>query len=276
MTDETPDAPGPDDGLPEHVRALLAAPAAPEGVLDRARAAALDAFDEVHGSGGDATVAPVRELGSAGSARRAWYQRVPLSAAAAVIAVVALVGVLTQVDLGSSDGDDMATAELDDEASADAGGGSAFSVGDSAEESADDGFSLAPETDEESVDAGSGADGEAAPTAGSMRAVFVYEDVDALVEDYRRRFGDDPADAEQSAPPQTTSTGAAEYDASTCDPVDAADVDPDRVLSVDPVQLGPDDEPSTAFAVVYESEASGLRVAVVDEASCEPLADRAL
>ncbi len=270
MTDETPDPPGPDDGLPEHVRALLAPPAAPEGVFDRARASALDAFDEVHGSGGDAPVAPVRELGSAGSARRAWYQRVPLSAAAAIVAVVALVGVFSQVDLSSSDGDDMATAELDDEASADAGGDSAFGADDSAE----GGFSLAPEADEESMDMGSGGDGEAAPTAGSMRAVFVYEDVDALVEDYRRRFVDDPAD--QSAPPQTTSTDAAEYDASTCDPVDAADVDPDRVLTVDPVQLGPDDEPTTSFAVVYESEASGLRVAVVDEASCEPLADRAL
>lgn len=276
MTDETPDAHGPDDGLPEHVRALLAAPTAPEGVLDRARLAALDAFDELHVADGDvveAPVAPVRELGSAGSARRAWYQRLPLSAAAAIVAVVALVGVFSQVDLGGSESDDMATAELDADASTDAGGESAFSVGDSAEESADDGFSLAPDADE---GAGSGADGESAPTAGSMRAVFVYEDVDALVEDYRRRFVDEPSDAEQSAPPQTTSTGAAEYDTSTCDPVDAADVDPDRVLSVDPVQLGPDDEPSTAFAVVYESEASGLRVAVVDEASCEPVADRAL
>ena len=43
-----PGAPGPAAGPPEHVRALLAAPAAPEGVLDRARAAALDAFDPNH------------------------------------------------------------------------------------------------------------------------------------------------------------------------------------------------------------------------------------
>ena len=276
MTDRTPDAPEPDDGLPEHVRALLAVPDAPADVLDRARAAALDAFDEVH-AGDDAAEAPVRDLASAGSARRAWYQRVPLSAAAAIIAVVALVGVFSQVDLGSSDGDDMATADLEFDESGDAdSGGSAFGADDVAEESVDGGFSLAPEADEGTA---SDADGEAAPTAGSMRDVFVYADVDALVEDYRRRFVDAPADSgddQAYAPPQTTSSDAAQYDTSSCASVEAADVDPDRVVSVDPVQLGPDDQPSTAFAVVYESEASGLRVAVVDEASCEPLADRAL
>lgn len=277
MTDETPDAPGPDDGLPEHVRALLAAPVAPEGVLDRARNAALDAFDEIHAASDDeAAVAPVRELGSAGSARRAWYQRVPLSAAAAIVAVVALVGVFSQVDLSSSDGDDMATAELDADDSGDAAGGSTFESGDSVEESADDGFSLAPEADEGTA----GGDGGTTPASEAMRAVYVYPDVDALVDDYRRRFTDEPADqsggTDSTAPPETTSTDAALHDTSACDAVDAAGVDPDLVVAVDPVQLGPDDQPSTAFAVVYESEATGVRVAVVDGASCEPLADRAL
>ena len=268
MTDETPDVPGPDEGLPEHVRALLAAPAAPEGVLDRARNAAMDAFDEVHaddssGAQADgAAVPPVRDLASAGSARRAWYQRVPLGAAAAVIAVVALVGVFSQVDLDSSDGDDMATADMGADDAGDA---------EAEEQSVDDGFSLAPEADEGAASSG---DGESSPAAGSARAVYVYPDVDALVEDYQRRFAGDTADLDDSgvSPAATTSSDVAEFDASSCDAVAAAGIDPDRVVSVDPVRLGSDGGPATAFAVVYESEASGRRVAVVDEASCDPLA----
>ncbi len=249
---------GPEEA--ERLRQRLTAPAAPAGVLDGARAAAMAAFDEVHADSGEAAVA-VRDIRSAPVRRSpAWYERIPLGAAAAVIAVVALVGIATQVDFGSTDADTAASSD-------DSGG-----------DFEDSGVAL--EADEDAATnggaggtAGSRGGGESAPLAGDT-AVSAYEDLDSLVDDFGARYG---GAQEPTAPPVASTTDGVSPDDgeayARCDAVDAADVDPTSVVAIERALLGADSVPTSV--VVYESTA-GLRVSVIDDESCVVRDDRAL
>ncbi len=266
MTTPTPD-PTPDLG-PEAVERLhqrLAAPPPPAGVLDSARAAAMVAFDEDQGTAVSPT-AVVQDIGSAQPVGRApaWYQRVPLGAAAAVIAVVALVGVATQIDLGTDEAD---TASSDQDVAA------------SLEDSGD-GRSAEATDDSQAEDSSSATGGDSELDSGSaqsdsnQRVLSAYEDIDALVEDFGDRYLFDGSAGVVVSP--TTAASPTPDAAFSCDAAAVAAVDPSTVLRTEFVTIGGGAERSVAIALVYESETAGSRVAVVDDASCVLLADRAL
>lgn len=258
MTDPTPE-PTPDLG-PEDIevlRARLAAPAPPPGALEAARAAAMDAFDETHGSGSPLGVRDIRSARSA-----SWYERIPLGAAAAVLAVVLAVGVVTQIDLGGDD--DMAASSSDDVSSEDSGDGEAGAALDRSAEDAMESEApmAAPESDV---------------------ATASYDDIDTLVEAYRDRFGSDSATGDDASTTMPTtdagSDGAGAHDDEgfpACDAAQGAGVAPLDVVTFEYVGLRVDGTPTAVIVVLYESEETGVRIAVLDEASCTRLDDRAL
>lgn len=258
MTTPTPEQPpeiGPEMGPEEaeRLRRRLAVPTAPAAVLDGARAAAMTAYDEIHADDG-------RDIRSA-RRRGAWYQQIPLGAAAAVIAVVALVGIATQVDFGSTEAD-TATSSGDSSAAFD-DSGAAFEAD---EEAAID----------RSADGAGGNGGgvSSAPLTAGGSAVSAYADVDALVDDFGARYG---GAQEPTAPPVASTTADASADegeaSANCDVVDVAGVDPTTVVAIEQVSLGPDAVPTSV--VVYEST-TGLRVSLIDDGSCVVFDDRAL
>lgn len=257
-----------DDVSPEDSPSLTA-PAPPPGVLDAARAAAMAAFDDAHGGRDDATPsAPVGDLAAA-RARR-WYQRVPLGAVAAVIAAIAVVGTLTQIDTGGDD--DLATAVADDSAELDTSGDLG---GDASSGGAADAPVAGFEADESYADDGARTEEGAA----TLDAAASYEDLDAFLAVVA---GQDPTVVAESPPPQpstTTQSGStgsgddsADGDGSApCDAVATADVD--GVVAVEVAFV--EDLGVLVAAVVYESE-TGARVTAVDLSSCDVLEDRAL
>lgn len=252
------------DGTPSEELPLLTAPAPPPGVLDAARAAAMAAFDEQHASE-TAPGVPVGDLAAARSRR--WYQRMPLGAAAAVIAAIAIVGALTQIDTG--DDDDLATAVADDSAELDTAG----------ELGAGDDGAGALESPEAALEADSSFSDDARVEEGaaSLDATASYDDLDAFLAVLARR---DPT-ATASTPPQPSTTNAQpdggsggdsdDGDEPPCDAIAIAGVD--GVVAVEVAFV--EDLGVSVAAVVYES-ASGARVTSVDLASCAVLDDRAL
>lgn len=290
MTTPTPD-PG-SEMSPEELERLrreLAAPAAPDGVLDRARTSAMAAFDEVHD---DANAAPggVRDIGSARTTptRTApWYQRIPLGAAAAIVAVVALVGVFSQIDADGDDAD-TATSDADDSAddSADGDSGSEFEESSGALEGTGGGSDAAADAPDGEAFGSGGSGGATSGDASTAppAVLATYDDLDSLVDALRRRYDatetpadETPNETQSSEPVATTNAGrSTDFDREPCDAFAAAEVEPATVLSEEFVALGPDGDRSVAIAVVYDSDDTGLRVAVVDERSCALLDDRAL
>ncbi len=249
MTEPTPDRPHEE----------LTAPPPPEGVLDAARRAALEAFDE------GAAAPAVADLGTRRDRRAGWATRVPLGAVAAAVVLVALVGVfVSAADLGDTD-DDMDTATAQPEAD-----------GSDEDDSADDASSEAvADADEPGGDLESGAasggtsdDGSAFDAGEAPPTRRAYVDLDAFIADLADPV---PTAGEDAAPPASTTTAPAD----ACDPVPVAGVDASSVRRIVPGTV--DGRP--LLAVVYDpdgaSEDDG-RVAVVDEFSCSLVADRAL
>ncbi|WP_436794046.1 hypothetical protein [Actinospongicola halichondriae] len=251
MTDPTPEL------RPEETEALrerLAAPPPPSGVLDAARAAAMDAFDEIHE--GEAPTG-VRDIRSARST--SWYQRIPLGAAAAVLALVAVVGVATQIDLGGDD--DMAASSADETSMEDSGG----------------------LDDEASRDAAGALESDSAPLAPeSDLATASYDDIDTLIESYRGRFGtnaaEDGVEPTASTTTRASSGATADDDESfaTCDAANGVGVSPLDVVTFEYVNVQIAGDDTAVIVVLYESEETRVRIAVLDEASCTLLDDRVL
>lgn len=259
MTDEPTDD-VPDDGI------HLDAPPPPDGALDRARDAAMAAFDEHHATRSSA--ARVDDLAAA-RARRAWYQRVPLGAVAAALIVIALVGVFALTDLGTGI-DEMATAGDDDSAES----AEAEREQDSATADDGDAGSAGGTTSDDAA-----ADLDSTSNQQTYQRTATYDDADDLIDDLRDRFGptaasgesgdwDDLSDQSESAPTSTTTAPAA---GARCDALAASGVDPADALAIVPATIG--GRPVTA--VVYPAS-DGLRVSLVATTSCSVDDDRPL
>lgn len=246
---------------PDHAHEDLTSPPPPDGVLDAARAAALDAFDELHaGDSPGADAAPAVADLQARRDRRAAWARLPLGAVAAALVLVALVGVLvTQVDFEASDDDDSATAAFD-ETAGDASGDSSDDSAD--EESAD---ALAPT---ESDDGAGGDDGAAFDAPAARQA---YLDLDAFIADVRDAPTASTAEDDYGPGGATTTTAPG----LGCDAVEVAGVDPGSVERVVPGTVA--GEPLLAIVYAPSGASAGAeRVAVVSESSCSLVDDRAL
>lgn len=251
----------------EALRSRLGAPPPPADLVEAHVGTALTAFDGLRDDVTDPpgeSASPVADL--AARRTRRWYERVPLGAVAAGVAVVALVGAISQIDLG--DDDDMAadttSAALESQDDSgdsddDSGGGTdSATMEDSAE-------SEAPMADAE----GGGDDDEAARLA--------FPDVDVLADHVDARAD---ALAQTGDPSTTTSAEDGSGDAAS-DPLAEAtndrcglepieDLDPDTVVLVVPAVLAGRD----VTAIVVESE--DRRLVVVDDVSCEIVEDRLL
>ncbi len=259
-------------------------PPPPAGVLDAARAAALAAFDEEVAGGtlgagrdGDASDtgeragdgAAVAPIAAAGSRRRQdprpWWQRSPLGAVAAAVAVAALaVGVLGTVGSGEDDVDTAAELPTGAAITEESGGDAAFDAAESLE--------AAP-------DASGGAGAAPSLRFSSTDALADYL-VDQLARDEASSGSaapDDPADGEVADDRATAESAPADdgTGGSTPDPCDAV-----RLLGLDPVTVVTvvgvlvDDRPVTA--VVHGTEPDARRLVVVDDASCAVVVDEAL
>jgi hypothetical protein len=220
-------------------------PAPPAGLVDDQVGAALAAFDgDAAGAGDD--VAPAVSLAD----RRPWWQRAPLGAVAAAVAVVALVGAIGFAAV-TDDGEDhdTATAMLDGD-------------------------------DEGAVDDAVGSEAfRAEGDVGAGTAAATYADLDELAEDLARQVSEPAvADAEQAtttalAPAADATTEAADgvEAAEACDAIGATGLDPASVRLVATAVVG--DQPVTA--VVHGAEGD-LLLTVVDAGTCEVVDERRL
>lgn len=249
------------------VRDLMAVEPQPSGVADAQVEAALAAFDQLDTAGQGATVTDLAD-------RRRWYERVPLGAVAAAVAVVALAaGLVAGFDLTSgNERDDIASQDFsadDDDSSTEDGASAQLESGGSA---AADG-ALAPES---------------APLSDSGFARIQFADVDALAVHLRDRLsngaspaagggggsgpsgGSDQSSATTQAEPAPDEAEAARaFD--PCDAVAVAGVDPNFVRLIDSVVLRGVD---VTAVVHFEDNADQL--VVVADGSCEVIERRPL
>lgn len=229
-------------------------PPAPRGLLDDHVAAALAAFDDLEPVP-VGRAAPVASL----TGRRPWWQRVPLGAVAAAVAVIALVGALGIATRSDDDQSaDSATAALDDA-------------------SGDDAMS---EREAEAFDADGGAGaggttGSAGPLATGERPAFATYD-ELAVALGGRTARSEAATAEDSAEESAPTADVAPVPESSiaaagCDAVEAAGIDPARVELVAPVVV----DGQLVTAVVHRGD-RGRQLTSVDEAACAVVDERAL
>lgn len=228
------------------VRNRLAVPAPPGVSADDHVAVALAAFDQ------DAEVpAGVTSLAE----RRRWRGRIPLGAVAAALVLIALVGALTQLDLGRQD--DLATASGDSQFETT---GSALDR-DTALAPADDGADAAPEL------------GYTGP-----QGRLAFSTTDDLAE-YLSQHDAQPAPTDADSGAGASVAGgstSSDTESRSFDPCDAA-----RVAGADPAAvqelMGFVVSGRDVTAVVAASSEPGVRrLVVVDDASCEIVADRTI
>ena len=221
------------------VRARLAVDPPAPGLVDAHVAAAMAAFDDREG----ARVVDLAE-------RRPWYRSVPLGAAAAVLAVVALVGAFA-VSATDDGGDQLATNAADDSA-------------DAFEATGDDAGGATLESDAADL----------APAITAERPEFA--DLDAFVSHLDElTSGSDARTTEDAAPTAGAGEGAGgeadaptAADGSACDPVGLAGVSDAVVIAVvEAVVSGRD-----VTAVVVDD--GGRRAVIVDVVVCEVVEER--
>lgn len=258
MTDrpsEPPEQEPDDTGLPDDVVVALRVGAAPTAVADRARTAALAAFDDL---GARNEPAPVSSLDEARD-RRAVSRRVLATSAAAVVALVLVAAGLLGRFGNDEDSADTATQALDSPPAA-----SANESGAAAEErTTTDAAASSGDFDGTGGDAAA----ELAPESDGQPA---YRNLDEFAATLSAQYGamaaSQPAPASDGDERATTTTPAR-----GCDVIDAAGVDPGAVAALVPATV--DGEP--VIGVVYDSD-TGRRAAVVGSTSCSVLDDRAL
>lgn len=248
----------------EALRDRLAVPAPPRSLVDDHVGVALDAFAPPaagSGAGTPATATPADELAARRARRdRRWYERIPLGAVAAAVVVVALVGAISQLSTGESD--DMAADTAGDALeSADDAGEAADSAGDDSAEDDDS----EEGADQPAAESDVGVDEQ----TGATRLAFA--DVDALADHLATRL-----DAADGATATTSTTGGNAQSDTTVGEAGArcaldalAGVDQDEITAVEPAVVAGRD----VTALVLTSDAR--RLVVVDDATCDVIADRA-
>jgi hypothetical protein len=251
----------------DDVRHRLAVDPPGPRALDDHVAAALAEFDALDGgdggdgeAGGDgATGAPPAAVASMDERRErrpAWYRRIPLGAAAAVIVLVALVGAAATIDVGS-----------DDETAAEDTAAQSEELSAAGEAGSDEAAAEAPA-------AGTFDTGDATIEAFGGRMTF--EDNDALVAFVTDEVlrADATADAPAPSPEAGPGGGGGGEAIAECDPVDVALASAPGgasfVTSVAAVVAGRD-----VTAVVTE-DGDDRRVAIVEEASCAIVDERVI
>lgn len=234
-------------------------PPPPAGLVDDQVAAALAAFDDA----GEAEPAPVVDLAE----RRSWWQRTPLGAVAAALAVVALVGAIGFAAItDDDDADTTAAATFDDDSadsSAEAGAGPGVR--------SDDAPTIA-DVPERLEDADSG-------PALEREARRAYASIDELVADVEAAWQDTGSDG---ATPEVPGAGVdpeqiepeSTLDETTraCDAIGAAGIDPGRVRLATAVLV--DGQPVTV--VVHGDDDGAATLVVVDEGRCAVVDERTL
>lgn len=218
-------------------------PPPPAGLLDAHVAAALDAEAGAEAGAGADGAGSVAALAD----RRPWWQRAPLGAVAAAIAVVALVGAISVAAGGDDGSEDTATAAL--ESVEEASGGDAAGP---------------PEAD---------MGGDTALRASEPEAFATYEELAAAIASRLTTAAPTSGAAEESAPTGADVAPTAEAEAGSpppptaaagaCDPVAAAGLDPVTVQMVTSVVV----RGQPIVAVVHDHGGDPVLTSV-DEASC--------
>jgi len=233
-------------------------PPAPDGLLEAHVAAALAAFAEpVAGAAAseDGRVVSLAE-------RRAWWQRAPLGAVAAAVAVVALAGAIGLAAARDDGSADTATAAL--EADDDAGGGGGESESFGAADAVEEG-------------AGGGAASGSGLAAGDRESFAGYEELAAALGERagaERGSGEAGATQESSDAPVAApapEAGVTTGGAAGCDPVGAAGLDPATVRYAEAVVVG-----DVLVTAIVHGTGDELTVTSVDEAACAVVDQRPL
>ena len=226
-------------------------PPAPAGLVDDQVARAMAAFD-AHG----------RVVGiGRGRSDSPWWQRIPLGAVAAILVVVAIVGLAGLTSRGG-DEDDTATAAFD--SADDDSSGPASGRADAAEES------VAADTMDE------GAATESAPSAGGsgLQTFATYDELAvALRDELSARSG--AATTDQAPPAEGSEREAEDAGAGEaldpCGALQTAGIDPAGVVLLRPAFVESED----VTAVVHDAP-DGRRLTVVQQRTCTVVVDRLL
>lgn len=241
-------------------RRVAEVPPAPEGLVDDHVAAALAAFAATDAVPPAEVLAPSAAPAEPGgrvttlAARRPWWQRAPLGAVAAGVAVVALVGAIGFAAVGDGDDDTAATALATDDAESSPG---------------------AARTEEaEAFDTAGGGAGGSALAAGERAAYATFDELAVALVDRAAAPAAPPdqttSEASADAAPGAEARSGAEGDAG-CDAVGAAGIDPAAIELVVVVVV----DGQLVTAVVHDA-AGERRLTSVDEATCAVVDQRPL